>query len=213
MRGLKVRPGRRRGQQPGLPSHRPTPQQKIGFVNKKLGNKGIDEQQGTTRILYHYIPLDGRVQFNFFRDSQAVLFPLTNVGSFGNKLEVGETLDVERLHLSVITVDPVNPDEVLTVVDLTAAGLDGLYRSDMALIIANSQVMKPINVVSFKPEFNYMSRNDDNTVFWAYTDLIIPPLVEFEFQMRTPVYAAVANAFLGLTVEGIGSILSPRHNL
>ena len=210
MRGLKVR---RRGAS-ALPSHRPTPQQKIGFVNKKLGNKGIDEQQGTTRILYHYIPLDGRTQFDFFRDSQAVQFPLTNVGSFGNKLEVGETLDVERLHLSVITFDPVVTDEITAVLDLTAAGVDGIYRSDLNLVIANSQVMKPINVVSFKPEFNYMSRNDDNTVFWAYTDLIIPPLVEFEFLLRTPGYGgAVANAFLGLTVEGVGSILSPRHNL
>ena len=211
MRGLKI--GQQKQQRRALPTHRPIPQQKIGFVNKALGNKGIDKQQGTTRILYHYIELDGRTQFDFFRDSQAVQFPFTNVGSFGNKLEVGETLDVERLYLSVITIDAVNPAEVTSVIDLTAAGLDGLFRSDLNLIIANSQVMKPINVASFKPEFNYMARNDDNNVFWAFTDLIIPPLVEFEFQMRTPEYGAVANAFLGLTVEGVGSILSPRHNL
>jgi hypothetical protein len=43
-----------------------TPQQKIVGVNNKFGNTNIKNQQGTTRVLYDSLPLDGRTNFRFF---------------------------------------------------------------------------------------------------------------------------------------------------
>jgi hypothetical protein len=43
------------------------------------------------------------------------------------------------------------------------------------------------------------------------TDLTLQPLLEFIFQLRTAVYTPIANTELRLTLEGVGSIISPRN--
>ena len=73
-----------------------TPQQKTIGVNDKFGNTGIRKQQGTTRIIYDTLPLDGTRVFEFFKNSQSRPFPYSNTGSDGNKLGVGNTLVIER---------------------------------------------------------------------------------------------------------------------
>ena len=46
-----------------------TPQQKMVAVNKKFGNTNIKNQQGTTRVIYDSLPLDGRTNFRFFENN------------------------------------------------------------------------------------------------------------------------------------------------
>lgn len=218
-------PRRTGGSQIGV---RPTPQDKIMNIGNKFGYPGIKNQQGSTRIIYHFLPLDGRTLFEFFKDVNTVTFPFANITE--NKLQVAESTIIQRMYLSVITTNAETGD-VLTSMELQQAGLSNLYRSDLNVMIANNQVIKPINVQSFQPQFNWASNwgavstavdtvaDPDvftttllgNAVWHADTLIDIPPLIEFQMNMRTDGYAAIANSFLGLTFEGTGAIMAPRH--
>ena len=50
-----------------------TPQQKMVAVNNKFGNNNIASQQGTTRVLFDSIPLDGRTTFRFFENGVKII--------------------------------------------------------------------------------------------------------------------------------------------
>jgi len=69
-----------------------TPQDKIVSVNNKFGNTNIKGQQGTTRVLFDSLPLDGSTELRFFENSSSRQYPFTNIGAEGNRLNVGENL-------------------------------------------------------------------------------------------------------------------------
>lgn len=203
---------------------RPTPQDKIVSAGQKFGYPGIKNQQGSSRVIYHFLPFDGRTLFEFFKDvSNSGGFPFANISE--NKLQVAEAMVVQRMYLAIITTDVVTGD-VLASMELNQAGLSNIYRSDLNFMIANSQVLKPINVQSFQPQFNWASNWGTmatagaspfaqtlvgNAVFHADTLINIPPQIEFQFNLKTDGYVAVSNQFLGLTIEGVGAIMSPRQ--
>lgn len=201
----------------------PTPQTKISNTGKRFGYPGIKNQQGSTRIIYDYLPFDGRTLFEFFNNVNTRQFPFTNLTE--NKLQVAESMVIQRMYLAVIITDAVTGD-VVSSMELNQAGLSNIYRSDFNFTIANSQVLKPINVQSFQPQFNkssnwgslstvfaggVISNLTGNSVWHADTLLNIPPLIEFNFNMKTDGYTPVANMFIGLTVEGTGAIMAPRQ--
>jgi hypothetical protein len=45
-----------------------TPQNKIVGVNNKFGNTNIKNQQGTTRVIFDSLPLDGSTELRFFEN-------------------------------------------------------------------------------------------------------------------------------------------------
>jgi hypothetical protein len=92
----------------GIIQSRVTPQQKMVAVNNKFGNSNIKNQQGTTRVIYDSLPLDGRTTFRFFENANNRTFPLTNIGSEGNRLEVGSTFTIEKAYLISVQYDAVN---------------------------------------------------------------------------------------------------------
>ena len=49
-----------------------TPQQKMVAVNNRFGNTNIAQQQGTTRVIYDSLPLDGRTNFRFFENANTM---------------------------------------------------------------------------------------------------------------------------------------------
>ena len=185
-----------------------TPQKKIMGVSKKFGNKGIKFQQGTTRVLYDSLPLDGRTEFRFFEESSNRNFPFSNTGADGNRLGVGETIAIERAYFSVITVDPDTND----ITALTPIGVvdDNLLAGELSIEIANSQTMKKVALLSFDPRFNKSAQHDDYNNFEFDTQLVISPLLEYMIRTRTNPYIPIVNGFLRLTIEGVGSIISPR---
>ena len=85
-----------------------TPQGKMVAVNNKFGNTNIRNQQGTTRVIYDSLPLDGRTNFRFFETANVRTAPLTNIGSEGNRLEVGSTFTIEKIYLNAVTYDAAN---------------------------------------------------------------------------------------------------------
>lgn len=186
-----------------------TPQRKAIGVNDKFGNAGIKMQQGSTVIKYDTLPVDGRTEFRFFEGSSQRNFPLSNTGSDGNKLGVGNTLVVERAYLSVVTTDP-ETGAFDTVENITLSSNVALLLAEFGLAIANTEVIKNVPIMSWLPEFNGDAENQLNSNFEFDTQVVIPPLLEYVATVRVGQTYKAANTYLRLTIEGTGSIIAPR---
>jgi hypothetical protein len=202
--------------------NRITPQDKNINVNDRFGNTGIRQQQGTSVTKYDTLPLDGRTTLNFFEGSGARNFPLSNAGSDGNKLGVGNTLVIERLYFTVLEkITPIFPGvpyfETLNnqgqLLNLGAfLGTIGVIYSELNFSIANSTVLRNFPIMSTLPTFNYSSTSDVENVYNLDTNIVVPPLLEYVGQLRIPTYipSTERELFLRLTIEGSGSIIAPR---
>lgn len=189
------------------------PQRKIIDVANRMGNTGIAGQQGTTRTIYDSLPLDGRTSFRFFENASTRQFPLTNQNAEGGKLGVGETLAIQRGYLSVTTVDNQDPNIVTGVNTIASFALSAVTAGELNVEIANSQVIKKLSMRSFDPRFNKSSNHQDDQNFEFDTDIVINPLLEFVFNLRTANYVVIPNSYLTLTIEGVGSIIAPRTTM
>jgi hypothetical protein len=186
-----------------------TPQMKNISVNDKFGNSGIKKQQGSTVIKYDTLPLDGRTEFRFFEESNQRNFPLSNTGADGNKLGVGNSMVVERTYLTVGTYNA-STNRWLTLVQTDITTNVALLTAEFGFVIANSQVIKNLPVLSWIPDFNKSAENALNSNYEFDTQIIIPPLLEFVATLRTQGYAAVTDTFVRLTIEGSGAIIAPK---
>ncbi len=187
-----------------------TPQRKIIAVSKKFGNPGIKKQQGTTKVIFDMLPVDGRRDFRFFEEASSRTFPETNVASEGNRLSVGNVLAVERAYITIMEKSIVAPFPFVTIQDIEASGWIegrlGLLNTE----IANVTVAKDIPILSFEPQFNKNGCSAVYNNFECDTQVVIQPLLEFVFTLRVPQYVELADTFIILTIEGVGSFISPR---
>jgi len=136
-----------------------TPQRKAIGVNDKFGNRGIKNQQGSTVIKYDTLPFDGRTEFRFFEGSAQRNFPFSNTGSDGNKLGVGNTMVVERAYLSLIVTDA-DTGAIDSVEALTLTNPDpAVTLAEFGFMVANSEVIKTVPILSWFPEFNKVAEN------------------------------------------------------
>ena len=188
-----------------------TPQRKAIGVNDKFGNKGIKQQQGSTVIKYDTLPLDGSTELRFFQGSANRSYPLSNTGSDGNKLGVGNSMVVERAYLTLIKYDNTDPTKVVEVsaIGLTIA-VQEVLLSEFGFSIANTEVIKNVPILSWLPQFNKVAENELNTNFEFDTQVVVPPLLEYIATVRLPKYTATKIYALRLTIEGTGAIISPR---
>jgi hypothetical protein len=187
-----------------------TPQQKIVGVNNKFGNTNIKNQQGTTRTLFDTLPLDGRTTWRFFEDANTRQFPLTNIGSEGNRLSVGETFVIQKAYLSIVTIDP-DTQQVTSLQSISPApGNIPFVTGELDFIIANSQVIKQLPTSVFQAVTNPTSNSTVDVSFNFSTDIIIPPLLEYVAQLRTTSNVAQEGSFLRLTLQGTAGILAPQ---
>jgi hypothetical protein len=190
-------------------SGRFTPQRKAIGVNDKFGNVGIKKQQGSTVIKYDSLPLDGRTEYRFFEGSSQRNFPLSNTGSDGNKLGVGNTLVLERAYLSIVLFGEGGAISEIEVLSLATTNAN-ILASEFSFSIANSEVIKQVPILSWLPQFNKVAENEVNTNFEFDTQVVIPPLLEYVATLRLPAGVTSRDAFLRLTVEGTGAIIAPR---
>jgi hypothetical protein len=186
-----------------------TPQRKAIGVNDKFGNTGIKKQQGSTVIKYDSLPLDGRTEYRFFEGSSQRNFPLSNTGSDGNKLGVGNTLVLERAYLSIVLFGEGGAISEIEVLSLATTNAN-ILASEFSFSIANSEVIKQVPILSWLPQFNKVAENQVNTNFEFDTQVVIPPLLEYVATLRLPAGVTSRDAFLRLTVEGTGAIIAPR---
>lgn len=188
---------------------RVTPQRKNIGVNDKFGNTGIKKQQGSTIIKYDTLDYTGQTELRFFEGSSQRNFPLSNTGSDGNKLGVGNSMVVERAYLTLITEDE-EENVIYSPIPLTGS-FSYLSLSEFGMSIANSDVIKNLPILSWSPEFNKNSENQLNNNYEFDTQVVIPPLLEYVCTLRIPAAGVVPRGTkIRLTIEGAGAIIAPR---
>jgi hypothetical protein len=188
-------------------------QDKMVDVNNRLGNNFLQQMQGTTKTIYDTLPVvAGQNQYNFFRDTNSRVFPNCNVQN--SALPVAESLAVQRYYFMILTLT----DGVYAYYSLEAGiaalpELTPLAISEMSFTVANDVVMKPIQVANSLPQFNKNAQNNESNVFEFNTNLIIPPQLNFEFNLRTlPIDPGTKNIFIRLVVEGVGAQFNGKTN-
>lgn len=187
-----------------------TPQQKLVGVNNKFGNTNIKNQQGTTRVLFDSLPLDGSTELRFFENSASRQYPFTNVGAEGNRLNVGETFVVQKVYFGYIVTDA-DTGQYADFEPLNAIGATNYTYGEWSFLIANSQVIKQLPFLTcFLPDFNVTSVNATDEAFSTFSDIVIPPLLEYVLTVRTPKYTPLANYRLVCFIEGTAGIIAPQ---
>lgn len=194
---------------------KPTVQAKMIDINNKFGNNGIKRQQGSTIIRYDYLPLaeglNPEQTFKFFLNANTRQFPFTNL--IKGQLTVGESLAIERMYFVIMQVLDAT-GEITDQTTLETFGLPAAYSGEFQAQIENNVVVKATPMTSIKAPFNRYAYFADYNVFHFDTDVIIPPLLQFEIDLRTPIMTVPTSAtlsfFIGCVLEGAGSILAPR---
>lgn len=187
-----------------------TPQQKAVAVNNKFGNTNIKGQQGTTRVIYDSLPLDQSTELRFFENAASRQYPFTNLGSEGNRLTVGETFVIQKIYFGLITTDP---DTGLFLEFNPLNGSGTTYNvGEWSFLLANSQVIKqlPFSVFQNNAQTVLNPSNNNDQTFDTFTDIVIPPLLEYVLTYRIAPYVAVANQRLVCFMEGTAGIIAPQ---
>jgi len=193
-----------------------TPQEKIVAVNKRFGNTGIQSQQGTSRIIYDSLPVlnNGQTTFRFYEDSSSRAFPFTNTGSDGNKLGVGDTMVLGSVLFYAVQRATATGIFSNTQSNLLQLGTDLAYFN---FEIANNQVIKKVTLSEARRQYNN-STAPINTNLELETEIVIPPLLPYVLELRTPqsLYTilgapAAGHAwFVFAQIIGVGGIIAPR---
>jgi hypothetical protein len=186
-----------------------TPQQKIVGVNNKFGNTNIKNQQGTTRVLFDSLPLDGSTELRFFENSSSRQYPFTNIGAEGNRLNVGETFVVQKVYFGLTDVDP-DTGAFNSNVPLDVNGFGDFMLGEWSFLIANSQVIKQLPFLTTIYPEGCTKVNLLDEAFNTFNDIVIPPLLEYVLTYRINTYTAVPNTFLVCYIEGTAGILAPQ---
>jgi len=199
----------------------PTAQQKIISVGQKAGVNNLQNQQGSTRVLYDTISLDGKTTFEFFKNPQIAVNQLgsvlgSNVDSTQGLLGPGEALAIEFISFQWIRLTAASAAASVTQWDQVSGNgvadvSKGFYAGDFAIMIANQQVVKPVSNAVFFPPFNYtITGAFDSACFKMMTKAVVLPNLQLSIQVTVPTYATQAATFnfLRCTIQGVGSLLN-----
>jgi hypothetical protein len=207
--------------------------QKIERVTDKLGLPKLNQQQGTHRIIFDTLPLVVNASQNtlrFFKNVQTRQFPFSNLNQ--NKLDVGESMAVERVYLFLLrNSSAVLIDDVTGISSLDESlEFNRLTHSIFNIQIGTANVTKDVYFGSSKSPFNRDATYQNPTTIagttattaFGYsvlrfeTPFILQPDVEFEGTLQIPAISALpaTGSFrLGMAWEGIGGIYNPKVNL
>lgn len=186
-----------------------TPQGKIIHTADRFGNPAIKQMQGTTRIIYDALPLDGRTNYRFFEGAGTRVFPFTNLDSNAGKLNVGEALAIQYAQIMFFVLDPVTGNITGTAALNTQPNFE---MGELSFINGNQQVLKRMALSNFSDEYNKDSQIPGYNVFHFETYLTIQSLLEFTAEVRPAAGVTAANTFVRIILEGTGSLFSPKAN-
>lgn len=188
-----------------------TPQMKGIGVNNRFGNSNIRLQQGTSKSIFDTLQvtqaeLQQGVTLRFYEDVQNRAFPLTNLDNT-NQLTVGETLITENYYLAKAEIAEGGGFE-----KFEQLSTDELGQAEFSFEIGNSLTIKRLPLLSSLGRFNPNAGFEGYAVYNFYTQVVIPPLMNFVGIVRIPPFAgAPANGLaFRLNIEGVGSLLAPR---
>jgi hypothetical protein len=211
-----------------------TANRKIVRVGKQMGMPNIAEQQGTTRIIYDALPLQSSgvsQTLQFFQNVNNRKFPFTNLNQ--NKLNKGETLSLQYFSFQILSC-AAGTDRVLNIfpLDNIAGGTQALYRSDLSILIAEDTVVKKLPLQSMYAPFNKDAKfygqvlvnpgvpaleanlGFPHDAFRFVNPIIIPQDLEFVMPLQLPAFTGAfdpaADFYLMMTMEGLGTLFSPK---
>ena len=190
-----------------------TAKQALIIKNDQVGNTHIKNMQGTTRQLYHFLPLDGRRTYQFFKQLNKTAFPFTNIDQ--NKLNAGETMGLQRAYFVYMNAKLQGDGsyDVNTFQDVQSSPVGSqVAAGQWNFITANQQITKDIIVGSFQSQFNKGAKFYLHSVFYFDTLSTLLENVEFYSTLQLGTMSPVENGYLGLVIEGVGSILNLKTN-
>lgn len=183
-----------------------TPQKKLINVNNKLGNKGVKFQQGTTKIIYDTIALDGSSELKFFANAASRDFPLTNLKENG-KLGVLQSMVIERMYLTQVSFSAGTTTPTAFNGAITEQQVLG---GELTVSIGNTDVIKDMPLLSTVGDYNKSAEFDGHLSFEFDTQLVIPQQLEFAFKVKL-FSPAAADVGLRLTAEGVGTEVNTQQ--
>lgn len=187
-----------------------TAQQALIAKNQQVGNNHIKNMQGTTRNLYHFLPVDGRKTYDFFKQLNKFAFPFTNIDQ--NKLAAGETLALQRAYFAYMIQNPIN-GEVTLLQNLESSAISSQVHSGVwNFVSGNQNITKDFFVASFQSSFNKDAKFLLDSVYKFDTLATLLENVDFYSTLQLGTMPVIANAHLGLVIEGVGSILNLKTN-
>jgi len=187
-----------------------TPQNKIVSVNNRFGNTNIKSQQGTTRVLFDSIQCNGQTEYRFFENAGSKQYPFTNIGAEGNRLNVGDTFVVQKIYFGSLTV---NADTGVVEALAPSIAFDDFSFAvgEFSFQIANSQVIKQLPTVEFSgSNFNPTAENQFDVALETFTDIVIPPLLEYVATCRFDKGFTDPTKYLVCFIEGTAGIIAPQ---
>jgi len=129
-------------------------------------------------------------------------------------LGVGETLVIQRYTLALVTTTGAlsTGDLKVTAINPLTKTTAGIIDGEMTIIVANSNILLRMPIVQSLPEFNKDAENAVNVSYEFDTYLTIMPELNYTIEIRCS-GVDTANTWLRLTLEGVGSIFSPRQTM
>lgn len=178
---------------------------KLVEVNASQGNRGLQSQQATTRVIYDSLAISATAgYYRFFDNVASRTFPFTNLSE--NKLQVNESLVVKWINFHILDTTTATP----SVKSISSQGVQ-FFRADFWLEIANSMVFKPMPLEQAFPAQNRHAQHTTHESIYMETDVIIPSLLEFILTLRTQYApATVTNLYYVCTLDGQATIYKPN---
>jgi len=191
-------------------------------ANRVLGAQ-MDQMQGTTRVIYDTVSTVG-TSIDFFTEISGKVStlidnqPATNI--VDNRFEPGEGMVVKEIGFYNMYVN-VSPGTTCNL-DSSIFGL-GLLN----FYIGNNRVLKDLPLLAGQTTtgINNINTNTNSTTntsnarYWSirlYTNIVIPPQIQFYANLRLPFGNTVAEgagiAPLRMYVKGYGKLFNPRNN-
>lgn len=189
-------------------------------ANRALGAQ-MDQMQGTTRNIYDTVDMDGRTSYSFFSElpsKQTTLLanaPATNLNE--NRFEPGEGMVIKELAFINYTATGAN------VADLNL-GFATLGLVD--IVVGNSRVVKDLpllagsslsSINNINTKISLANENLRYNVMRLFTNIVIPPQVQFFVNLRLPFAPVAATpgqsaSVLRCYLKGYGKLFNPRNN-
>lgn len=191
-------------------------------ANRALGAQ-MDQMQGTTRVIYDTVTTVG-TSTDFFTEISGKVStlidnqPATNI--VDNRFEPGEGMVVKELgfYNMYVTAAPGTVCDLDT--SIFGLGLLNFY-------IGNNRVLKDLPLLSGQTTTGInninttttSATNSANLRYWSirlFTNIVIPPQVQFYANLRLPFGNTVAAGAgiqpLRMYVKGYGKLFNPRNN-
>jgi hypothetical protein len=188
-------------------------------ANRALGAQ-MDSMQGTTRNVYDTVNLNGARSYSFFSElpsKQTTLIgfaPATNITD--NRFEPGEGMVIKEIafaNLTTVGGDTANINlgvAALSLVDIIV----GNQRVVKDLPLLAGSTIGAINNINFKTSITDEDRRYN--CIRLFTNIIIPPQIQFFVNLRLPFAAADASsqgmAVMRCYLKGYGKLFNPRNN-